>query len=321
MSDSKDITIIRVAESPISIFSELYIQKSLISLAMELPWKQNQSNVSAIPEGEYSAFLRQDKDRDLGFTIELKNVPNRLAVQIHVGNVPADTNGCILVGQAATVAKNFIKDSKAAIAKLKETFYGTGAVASPDVEIRVRILGLPHPLRYSLDAKPDAPYLEYQDGIWWLLGGTAKFRYPEVFRDTKFFICKGDSNGIFAERYIRWPVLGGGYLQASKDLKNWKTMARGYPVVRSPASPAPVPIIDDVIAANVHLLQARKTSPAVWHSNDPIQDNDPDPHSRGDKIYFDFSDDPPDVVTSELDNTDTVDDYSDEVDNGIRNED
>ena len=63
---------------------------------LELPWKDNQHQISCIPEGVYQCRIRPSKD--YGFVIELKDVPARSAILIHPGNTAIDTRGCILPG-------------------------------------------------------------------------------------------------------------------------------------------------------------------------------------------------------------------------------
>lgn len=65
---------------------------------LELPDKGNQSNISCIPEGTYTAFKRVSPSN--GPCIELKDVPNRTYIQIHSGNYTRNIQGCILVGDA-----------------------------------------------------------------------------------------------------------------------------------------------------------------------------------------------------------------------------
>ena len=67
---------------------------------IELPWLNNQRNVSCIPEGEYNAIkeLHQTK----GKVFRLLYVRGRSGILIHKGNYVAgyvkDSEGCILPG-------------------------------------------------------------------------------------------------------------------------------------------------------------------------------------------------------------------------------
>lgn len=72
---------------------------------IELPWKDNQKNISCIPEGTYEAEHYLSESR--GDTYKLKDVPGRTSILIHVGNwagdisqgLKSDSEGCILLGQ------------------------------------------------------------------------------------------------------------------------------------------------------------------------------------------------------------------------------
>ena len=63
---------------------------------LELPWKDNQKNISCIPEGEYEYFFRESPKN--GEVLELRNVENRAFIQIHAGNYTSQIHGCILPG-------------------------------------------------------------------------------------------------------------------------------------------------------------------------------------------------------------------------------
>jgi len=65
--------------------------------SLELPWKENQPEISCIPEGEYPCILAWSARFDR-FMPHLVNVPNRSEIEIHAGNSTADTRGCILIG-------------------------------------------------------------------------------------------------------------------------------------------------------------------------------------------------------------------------------
>lgn len=69
----------------------------LLCLTLEEPYRLNQKDVSCIPAGKYSWFKRLSPKRGYE-VIELKDVPGRTNVQIHVGNFLKDTEGCVLVG-------------------------------------------------------------------------------------------------------------------------------------------------------------------------------------------------------------------------------
>ncbi len=63
---------------------------------LENPWKDNQRNISCIPEGTYTVVPNHTKAHP--DTYRVLKVENRSGILIHIGNYPKDTHGCILVG-------------------------------------------------------------------------------------------------------------------------------------------------------------------------------------------------------------------------------
>jgi uncharacterized protein DUF5675 len=100
-------------------------KEQIICYTLERPWKDNQQNLSSVPAGTYDAHLRYDHQDH--WRIELEGVPNRTNVQIHIGNEPDESKGCVLVGTSLTKDLCRISGgtSAQAYAKLKESFYGT----------------------------------------------------------------------------------------------------------------------------------------------------------------------------------------------------
>jgi len=68
-------------------------------VSVERPWLNNQPNVSCIPEGEYdlvpSRYNRGGYD-----TYEIRGVPDRSLIKIHVGNTALDVLGCVALGSS-----------------------------------------------------------------------------------------------------------------------------------------------------------------------------------------------------------------------------
>ena len=72
---------------------------------LELPWRDNQPNISCIPAGEYETIIR--KSPKFGIVYWLQNVPGRSYILIHSGNFGGDKEkgykshiyGCLLTGQ------------------------------------------------------------------------------------------------------------------------------------------------------------------------------------------------------------------------------
>lgn len=67
------------------------------AVTLELPWRDNSRNVSAIPGGRRYRCVRVDSP-SFGITFEITGVPGRDKVLLHIGNFPKDTRGCVLVG-------------------------------------------------------------------------------------------------------------------------------------------------------------------------------------------------------------------------------
>jgi hypothetical protein len=72
---------------------------------LELPWRDNQRQVSCIPPGEYDVEMRLSNK--YGRIYWVRKVPNRTYILIHSGNYAGDTTkdfkshvmGCILLGK------------------------------------------------------------------------------------------------------------------------------------------------------------------------------------------------------------------------------
>lgn len=74
----------------------MIVNRSHSFATLELPWKNNEKNISCIPCGKYKLAKRWSKK--YGNHLKVENVPNRSDILIHVGNYPQDTQGCILIG-------------------------------------------------------------------------------------------------------------------------------------------------------------------------------------------------------------------------------
>jgi hypothetical protein len=91
---------------------------------------------TAIPFGEYRVKLAMSPKRKI-IVPWVENVPGFEAIQIHVGNEPKDTDGCILVGEyrkkpRAPGAKPALLNSHIAFEKLMDFLEG-----EPDITLKV----------------------------------------------------------------------------------------------------------------------------------------------------------------------------------------
>ena len=95
-----NLLLIRDTFSKDSTIGELFINGERICDTLENPWRDNQRNISCIPEGEYPVRLRLPREsasRDY-LHLLVQDVPNRDWILFHRGNTAKDTSGCILVG-------------------------------------------------------------------------------------------------------------------------------------------------------------------------------------------------------------------------------
>lgn len=93
MKDSmKKLTLVRYESSDNGTFGFLVFDSNRPLHTLEEPWKNNQRNISCIPEGTYVVKKREDSKW------QIMDVPNRSGILIHVGNTLEDIEGCILVG-------------------------------------------------------------------------------------------------------------------------------------------------------------------------------------------------------------------------------
>lgn len=116
----------------------LLCESSLQLATLEPPWLDNRADVSCVPAGEYELIPYLSPTH--GQTWRLHNaalgiygtgfVPEgaRSEVEIHAGNVPSNTEGCILVGLAAgtmldpksNAVEPAVYDSDKAVAALRD---------------------------------------------------------------------------------------------------------------------------------------------------------------------------------------------------------
>ena len=67
------------------------------AVTLELPWKENQHDISCIPVGTYT--VKRVITTGHGECFEVLSVPNRTAILIHKANTVKDLRGCIGVGE------------------------------------------------------------------------------------------------------------------------------------------------------------------------------------------------------------------------------
>jgi hypothetical protein len=101
---------------------------------LERPPMNNAPYVSAIPAGTYPVRVRRDGPR--GWRLELSAVPDRMNVQIHIGNFPSDTVGCLLPGLGTLPDTCAVQNSAAAMAHLRTLFTAFGDDGTTTITLR-----------------------------------------------------------------------------------------------------------------------------------------------------------------------------------------
>lgn len=79
----------------------------LVLFTLELPWRENQSDHSCIPEGEYQCMWTMSAHFHRGMYL-VSEVPDRAGIRIHSANLAGDRdlgyraqlNGCIALGES-----------------------------------------------------------------------------------------------------------------------------------------------------------------------------------------------------------------------------
>lgn len=111
MTPNINILIIRENFTDKSTIGQLFLNGEKFCDTLELPFKNNQKNISSIPAGNYDVRLRLAREsatRDY-LHLMIKEVPDRSYILFHRGNSAKDTEGCILVGRG--IEQDFVKNS------------------------------------------------------------------------------------------------------------------------------------------------------------------------------------------------------------------
>lgn len=86
-----ELDLVRVFSLPDVTLGLLKLGRFVFS-TLELPWKDNEQNISCVPPGQYYTELNHRG------VYQLDGVVGRSGIQIHVGNIASDIRGCILLG-------------------------------------------------------------------------------------------------------------------------------------------------------------------------------------------------------------------------------
>lgn len=94
------VVITRTKDNGVQTIGELsaYNGKMFTCKTLELPWKDNQNNISCIPKGTYDVKYEKWNSKDK-YGYKVQNVPNRDGIFIHEGNYHFNYEGCIGLGK------------------------------------------------------------------------------------------------------------------------------------------------------------------------------------------------------------------------------
>jgi hypothetical protein len=127
MRDSIQVTLTRIRSSKTCTIGILYIQTRNLRWScrtLELPWLDNQPQISCIPKGTYTC--RRLNSVKFGETFQVCDVPGRQGILFHAGNTAKDTRGCILLGTEATRNNDscYLEASRAAMRTFRQMLDG-----------------------------------------------------------------------------------------------------------------------------------------------------------------------------------------------------
>jgi len=115
---------LEVAERPTLGFLEISSAPSFSHhlLTLELPFRDNQKNISCIPKGTYECVRVYNRaigfpPRRIPITYEVKDVPGRSGILFHAGNFVSNTQGCILLGLSLSKEPYIILESRQAMVR------------------------------------------------------------------------------------------------------------------------------------------------------------------------------------------------------------
>jgi hypothetical protein len=121
-----NLLIIRDTFTKVSTIGNLYLDGEWLCDTLELPYLDNQRNISCIPAGQYKVRLRLPRESATRDYIHLlvKDVKDRDYILFHIGNSAKDTRGCVLVGIGTE--QDFVKNSMLAMELLVKEILNLG---------------------------------------------------------------------------------------------------------------------------------------------------------------------------------------------------
>lgn len=110
----------------------LQLVDKVLCWTLELPYRDNQKNISCIPKGKYKCI--RVKSPKFGECWHVQDVPNRSEILIHTGNTHHDIQGCILLGSGV----GYLNDDRAVLGSknaVNEFMVKTKGVNEIDLEV------------------------------------------------------------------------------------------------------------------------------------------------------------------------------------------
>jgi hypothetical protein len=95
---TKTLTLRRIDQNDDGTFGLLVDEENRqLAVTLELPWRENQHDISCVPAGVYPLHRRMSPKHHCE-VFELENVPERANIELHIGNFIRDSLGCLLLG-------------------------------------------------------------------------------------------------------------------------------------------------------------------------------------------------------------------------------
>ena len=108
-------------------FGVLAYNGELVCLSLELPWRENQTGISCIPEGVFPLYHRERwfGTERMGHTYQI-DVPGRTGILIHPANLASELEGCIAPGTRLGTLKGrrAVLHSREAFMRMKHMMAG-----------------------------------------------------------------------------------------------------------------------------------------------------------------------------------------------------
>ena len=128
-----------------NVFSSIGLE--FLSNTQELPFEDNRANYSSIPEGVYEGFIRTDESKtwmqgnlNRSWRIQLRDVPNRSAIQFHYGKDKSWSKGCIILTGKPDKGLMCKKNNSAEKAVESVRNYVESNINSSDDIVRIKII-------------------------------------------------------------------------------------------------------------------------------------------------------------------------------------